>query len=689
MPNRLANSTSPYLQQHADNPVDWYEWGPEALALARETKKPIMLSIGYSACHWCHVMAHESFEDNGIAALMNELFINIKVDREERPDIDQIYQSAHAMLTQRSGGWPLTMFLTPDTTPFFGGTYFPKTARYGLPGFGDLLKRVSDYHREQQTAIREQNTQLLAALSRQKGPESRTNAGVSEFGPTREPIDAALHNIADTFDAKRGGFGQAPKFPHPEMMEFCLRRFAENEDRHAKHMACFTLECMCKGGIYDQIGGGFARYSVDAEWAIPHFEKMLYDNGPMLRLLAAGWLVAENEPQKKLFARCAEETVAWVLREMQSPAGGYYSTLDADSEGHEGKFYVWTPDEVRALLTAEEWRVIEAHFGLNKRANFEDHFWNFIIAEPIEALAKQFEQPQSQTESLVASAKQKLFAARKLRIHPGRDEKILTSWNALMIEGMAFAARVFERADWLESARSALSFVRNTMWNAKTNRLNVTHKDGKTHLNGYLDDYAYLLKAILELIQTDFSAGDLAFAQQLADVMLDQFEDKTRGGFFFTSHDHEQLIQRPKPSFDNATPSGNGVAALALMRLIHLTHDQRYAEAASRTLACFFDAIDDHPSGHGSLLMALEEYLTPMRLVILTGEPNEAATWQREIVSQWWPATVSLAIGTGTPNLPAALVRPALPGVNAYVCEGVSCLPAISRLTDLTKQLAG
>jgi uncharacterized protein len=697
MPNRLANSTSPYLQQHADNPVDWYEWGPEALALARESQKPVMLSIGYSACHWCHVMAHESFEDDGIAALMNELFINIKVDREERPDIDQIYQSAHAMLTQRSGGWPLTMFLTPDTTPFFGGTYFPKTARYGLPGFGDLLKRVSGYYREQQTAIREQNTQLLAAISRQKGPESPANAGVSDFAPTREPIDAALHNIADTFDAKRGGFGQAPKFPHPEMMEFCLRRFAErsgeSQQNDAKHMACFTLECMCKGGIYDQVGGGFARYSVDAEWAIPHFEKMLYDNGPMLRLLAAAWLVAENEPQKKLFARCAEETVAWVLREMQSPAGGYYSTLDADSEGHEGKFYVWTPDEVKSLLTAEEWRVIEPHFGLNKRANFEDHFWNFIIAEPIEALAKKFEQPESQIEALVASAKQKLFAARKLRIHPGRDEKILTSWNALMIEGMAFAARVFDRPDWLQSARSALTFVRNTMWNAGTRRLNATHKDGKTHLNAYLDDYAYLLKAILELIQTDFNADDLAFAQQLADVLLEQFEDKTRGGFFFTSHDHEQLIQRPKPSFDNATPSGNGVAALALMRLSHLTHDQRYVDAAARTLACFFHAIDDHPSGHGSLLMALEEYLTPMRLVILTGEPNETAVWQREIVNQWRPTTVSLvlppAVGANAPGLPTALVRPPLPGVNAYVCEGVSCLPAIGNLYALKKQLSG
>jgi uncharacterized protein len=689
MPNRLANSTSPYLQQHADNPVDWHEWGPEALTLARETGKPIMLSIGYSACHWCHVMAHESFEDDGVANLMNALFINIKVDREERPDIDQIYQSAHSMLTQRSGGWPLTMFLTPDTTPFFGGTYFPETARYGLPGFSDLLQRVADY-------IREQNTQLLAALSRQKGPEPLPNRGVSNeetpFEPTREPIDAAFHNIADTFDEKRGGFGQAPKFPHPEMMEFCLRRYAEsNVDdtrKQAQHMACFTLECMCKGGIFDQIGGGFARYSVDAEWAIPHFEKMLYDNGPLLRLTAAAWLLAENDAQKRVFARCAEETATWLMREMQSPHGGYFSTLDADSEGHEGKFYVWRPDVVKTLLTPEEWRYIEPHFGLNKRANFEEHDWHFVIAEPIEALAEKLGDSLAVADAQVLSAKQKLFNARKLRIHPGRDEKILVSWNALMIEGMANAARVFGRADWLASARRALTFVRKTMWNAQTQRLNATHKDGKTHLNAYLDDYAYLLKALLELLQTDFNADDLVFAQQLADVLLDQFEDKARGGFFFTSHDHEKLIQRPKPSFDNATPSGNGVASLALLRLSHLTHDQRYADAAARTLECFFDAIDEHPSGHGSLLMALEEYLTPTRLVILTGETNELAVWQKTLSEQWLPTTLTLGIPNKTFNLPVALTRPALPGVNAYVCEGVTCLPAINQLPLLMQQLA-
>ncbi|MEQ1518059.1 MAG: DUF255 domain-containing protein, partial [Usitatibacteraceae bacterium] len=371
MSNKLAQSTSPYLQQHAENPVDWQEWGPGALQMSKDTGKPILLSVGYSACHWCHVMAHESFEDEGIARVMNELFVNIKVDREERPDIDQIYQTAHAMLTQRSGGWPLTMFLTPETKPFFGGTYFPKTARYGLPGFGDLLGRVAAYYRDHQDDIQAQNQQLIAALNRPRGSDAGAVTSQSDF--SREPIDAGFQHMARSFDSKRGGFGTAPKFPHPEMIEFCLRRTAEvgNPELRAsaRRVACFTLERMCKGGIFDQLGGGFARYSVDADWTIPHFEKMLYDNGPLLRLLADAWLVSEDPEQKTLFKRCAEQTAAWVIREMQAggagvdegsagAGSGYFSTLDADSEGHEGKFYAWTLHQVERLLTPEEYQVV-------------------------------------------------------------------------------------------------------------------------------------------------------------------------------------------------------------------------------------------------------------------------------------------------------------------------------------------
>ena len=691
MPNRLINSTSPYLQQHADNPVDWHEWSPETLQLSRDTGKPILLSIGYSACHWCHVMAHESFEDDGVAALMNALFISIKVDREERPDIDQIYQTAHAMLTQRSGGWPLTMFLAPDTTPFFGGTYFPKTARYGLPGFSDLLKRVEQHYRDSPVEVREQNSQLLTALKRGEGKATASTTA----DLTREPIDTALHNIGDTFDAGRGGFGQAPKFPHPEMLEFCFRRFAEFGDdavgqdarQNARHMACFTLEKMCRGGIYDQLGGGFARYSVDATWTIPHFEKMLYDNGPLLRLLADAWLVAENEEQKQLFARCARQTAEWVMREMQSPAGGYYSTLDADSEGHEGKFYVWTPDEVKALLSPDEWQVAGAYYGLEERANFEDKFWNLTAALPLAIVAATIAHSEADCAQRLESAREKLFAARKLRIHPGRDEKILTSWNALMIEGMAHAARVFGESAWLASAQRALAFIHSTMRDAERSRLNATHKDGKTHLNAYLDDYAYLLKALLELLQAEFRGDDLVFAGKLADVLLAQFEDQERGGFYFTSHDHEQLIQRPKPGFDNATPSGNGVAALALQRLAHLLNEPRYAAAAQRVLTWGFAAIDDHPSGHGSLLMAMQEWLQPTQLVILVGPQAQLGEWQVLTAAEFMPTTVVLAIADGTRGLPEGLQRPATATVSAYVCQGVRCLPPITDAVELRRVL--
>ena len=676
MANKLAQSTSPYLQQHADNPVDWQEWGPEALALSKESGKPILLSVGYSACHWCHVMAHESFEDEKIAAIMNALFINIKVDREERPDIDQIYQTSHAMLTQRSGGWPLTMFLTPDTTPFFGGTYFPKTARYGLPGFGDLLTRVAHYYRDKQEDIRTQNEQLRAALGSR---ENQTAGDTSAL--TREPIDAALTQILRSFDTRYGGFGSAPKFPHPEMIDFCLRRYAESGNTDARLAACFTLERMCLGGLFDQLGGGFARYSVDGEWAIPHFEKMLYDNGPLMRLLADAWLVAENDAQKELFAQCARETAAWVLREMQSPAGGYYSTLDADSEGHEGKFYVWPTEEIAQALSAEEFAVVKAHYGLDGAPNFEEKYWHLNVAIPIERVAETLVIPLAECRQRLQAAREKLFAVREPRIHPGRDEKILTSWNALMIEGMAHAGRVFGEPAWIASARRALDFVRNTMW--QEGRLNATHKDGKTHLNAYLDDYAYLLKALIEILQADFRADDLAFAQQLADVLLAQFADSERGGFYFTSHDHETLIQRPKPGFDNATPSGNGVAAFALQRLAHLTAEMRYQEAADAALAHFFAAIEDHPSGHGSLLMALEESLVPPRMLIVAGPAEQLPAWQKMAITGYRPELMTLAIANSAGPASGLLARSPQTIVNAWLCEGVTCLPPTASITEL------
>ena len=456
MPNRLAGETSPYLQQHAGNPVDWYPWGAEALAKARAEDKPILLSIGYSACHWCHVMAHECFEDAEVAAAMNRDFVNVKVDREERPDLDQIYQTAHAMLSERSGGWPLTMFLTPDQEPFFGGTYFPKRSRYNLTGFLDLLPRIAEVFRTQRAAIDAQNASLLAALD-STVPQAPA-ATWSRFDPAI--LDVAVRSHLQAFDPVHGGFGDAPKFPHPAELALCLRRGAARGDDAATRIATFTLEKMAEGGIYDQIGGGFCRYSVDGEWTIPHFEKMLYDNAQLLALIADAWLVT----RKPMFECVAAQTVSWIRREMQSPAGAYYSTLDADSEHEEGKYYVWTPDEVRAVLTAEEYAVVAPHYGLDRPANFEGRHWHLRVTRPFVDIAASIGGPFDECERRLASARAKLFQVREQRVRPGRDEKILTSWNGLMIRGMARAARVFGRDDWLESAVAALDFLRGQMW---------------------------------------------------------------------------------------------------------------------------------------------------------------------------------------------------------------------------------
>jgi len=581
--NRLAKETSPYLQQHAGNPVDWYPWGPEALERARREDKPILLSVGYSACHWCHVMAHESFEDPQVAAVMNRLFVNVKVDREERPDLDQIYQTAHQMLSQRTGGWPLTMFLSPDGTPFFGGTYFPKDTRYGLPGFPQLCERIAAIWGEKRTDIATQNEEVLKAFSR---TVPRSGAHRSEL--SAQPVDAMLETLQASFDARLGGFGGAPKFPHPTDLELCLRRGATG-------MAHTTLKRMCEGGIYDQLGGGFCRYSVDAEWMIPHFEKMLYDNGPLLALLADAWLVTGDA----LYARCAGETAGWIIREMQSPEGGYYSSLDADSEHEEGKFYVWSREEAQSVLSHEEYLALSSHYGLDRPPNFENKHWHLHVSRPLE----------SGRENLLEEAKRKLFDAREKRIRPGRDEKALVSWNALAIRGMARAGRVFGRPEWIASARRALDFIRAKMW--RGGRLFATYKDGRAHLNAYLDDYAFLIAALLELMQAEFQSGDLDLSKELAGVLLDQFEDAQAGGFFFTARDHEQLIHRPKPGHDNATPSGNAVAAWALGRLAALTGEQRYAQAAGRALELFYPAMRDYPAGFGSMAIALEEFLEP------------------------------------------------------------------------------
>ena len=680
--NRLIAETSPYLQQHAHNPVDWYAWGDEAFERARTEKKPIHLSVGYAACHWCHVLADESFEDEQTAAVLNRLFVNIKVDREERPDIDRIYQIAQQMLTQRSGGWPLTMFLSPDDQrPFFGGTYFPKEARFGLPAFKDLLTRVADYYREHETELRSQNAALMDAFADLIPPPPQADLTVTDA-----PLQAGRQQLARSFDGRFGGFGAAPKFPHPKTLEHLLRDWHASAhqpepDLHALYMATLTLRRMGEGGINDQLGGGFSRYSVDETWTIPHFEKMLYDNGALLGVYADA-AVATGDV---FYADVATEIAQWTMREMQSPEGGFYSSLDADSEGHEGKFYVWSREEIRSALTEDEWAVFAPRFGLDRAENFEGR-WHLFVAQPIDQIAQQVSRPAAEVAALLNGARAKLLKIRNGRIWPGRDEKILTSWNALMIRGMATAARALQRDDLAESATRALDFIRNTLW--RDGRLLATYKDGKAHLNAYLDDYVFLADAILELQQTRFRTDELQFARTLLDTVLDHFTDSAAGGFFFTSDDHETLMHRSKSFGDDATPAGNGVAVFVLQRMGYLLGETRYLDAAERTLRAAWAAMEKYPHAHMSLLTALEEHLHPPESIILRGDSTQIEAWRRELAKLYAPRRMIFAVAADATGLPEAFVdkAPRGPAV-AYVCHGSTCSPPITELGELVRRV--
>jgi len=667
--NRLATEPSPYLLQHADNPVDWYPWGAEALEKARREDKPILLSIGYSACHWCHVMAHDCFEDAEVAAVMNRLFVNIKVDREERPDLDQIYQAAHQLLAQRGGGWPLTVFLTPDQTPFFAGTYFPKTPRYQLPGFIDLMENIARAWHERRGEVLAQNEAVRDALARQQ-PEA---VGQTEL--TDAPLAAAVRDLAQAFDPLWGGFSRAPKFSRPGELFFLLRA-AQQGNTQARDMALFSLRKMASGGVVDQLGGGFCRYSVDAQWAIPHFEKMLYDNGPLLHLYADAWALS-GDP---LFKETAEGIVDWLLREMRPPGGGFYSALDADSEGHEGKFYVWTPDQVRARLTEDEYAVAAPVYGFDLPPNFENASWNPVLARPLQDVASGLGLAESEAAARLKSARRKLFAARETRMRPGRDDKQLTSWNALMIGGLAHAGRVMNRPDWVAEGHAATDFLHENLW--RGGRLLASFKHGEARLNAYLDDYAFLLDALLETLQAGYREQDMAWAQELADALLAHFEDPEAGGFFFTSHDHEALITRPKPGYDNATPSGNGVAALALQRLGHLLGEPRYLEAGARCLRMFHAQLVQQPIAYPTLLAVLDEALAPPRVILLRGPAGALNDWRTALGPKLGARDLLLALPNGL-SLPAALAKPESDRPAAWICSGTSCQPPIDDLSGL------
>jgi hypothetical protein len=683
MPNRLAQESSPYLQQHADNPVDWYPWGDDAFRAARDTGRPILLSVGYSACHWCHVMAHESFEDGPTAELMNELFINIKVDREERPDVDKIYQTAHQLLTQRGGGWPLTMFLDgDDQRPFFGGTYFPKEARYGMPAFGELLKDIASYYADNREEVRSQSERLLDVFKKLE-PAPVGRGGQLDTSP----LATARDTFEQTFDREYGGFGTAPKFPHPTTIDRLLRqwRASANDaepDIEALFMATLTLTRMADGGLFDHVGGGFCRYSVDRYWQIPHFEKMLYDNGPLLALYAQAALATGDAK----FANAANATADWMLADMQADNGGFFATRDADSEGHEGIYYLWRPEQVRELL-GDDYEVFAQRFGLNQNANFEGQ-WHLTVHTSTSDIAAAVGRTEQDVASAIDSAKGVLLTERLKRIAPGRDEKQLTSWNALAIRGLAIAGRALERPDLIDAAVKATNFLQSTL--IRDGRLLASYKDGEARFPAYLDDHAFLLDALLELLQARWDSAHLHFAMTIADLLLEHFEDREAGGFFFTADDHEALIHRPKPLADEAVPSGNGIAAFSLQRLGFMLAETHYLDAAERTLRASWRAITEYPHGHVSLLTALEEALDHPEIIIIRGSTDEIERWRDAAARLYAPRRLVFAIGHNEENLPGALAdRKAVDGDTvAYRCLGTHCEMPVTTWEALATQLS-
>ena len=681
-PNRLVHESSPYLLQHAYNPVDWYPWGPEALARAKAEEKLILLSIGYSACHWCHVMERESFEDEEIAQKMNSQYICVKVDREERPDLDKIYQLAHQLFNQRGGGWPLTMFLTPDEhTPIFAGTYFPKTARMGMPGFGELLDRIAQNFQVNRDKIPQHNKAIKDAFLKLQSASSKAQAG-----PAESLLNDAVRELEAYYDPVYGGFGDAPKFPHSTQYDLLLA-YSLSMERGAKERASamkkavHTLQAMAHGGLYDQIGGGFYRYSVDAKWEIPHFEKMLYDSALLMPVYVDYGFVA-NRPD---FHEIASGVAEWVLSEMQSSTGGYYSALDADSEGHEGKYYVWERDELQKLLTEQELRVFEVRYGLRGTPNFEGK-WHLSVVNSLVTVVERTGFSRSEVDAAIASGRQKLHDARSKRIRPGLDDKVLASWNGLMIKAMAKAGRMLHREEFVQSAERAVDYVRDRMW--KDGRLLAASRGDKAHLNAYLDDYVFMADGVFELLQARWRDADYYFMLDLIEAIFEYFQDQEFGAFYFTSDDHEELLYRSLPTHDDATPSGNGVFARLLLRVGHTLGDLRYTEEARSIVSALQDGAKRMPSSYGSLVCASEEAFVGPTTVLLQGDTNKLADWLNACVDQGPLNMTILAVPSDSSVRPGALAQlPVTEETNAYLCSENTCSPPFDSLVKLLEAL--
>jgi uncharacterized protein YyaL (SSP411 family) len=682
MPNRLANETSPYLLQHRDNPVDWYPWGPEALERARAEERPILLSVGYSACHWCHVMEHESFEDPQTAALMNELFVNVKVDREERPDIDSIYMAAVQQMTGR-GGWPMTVFLTPDGAPFYGGTYYPPEPRYGMPSFRQVLAGVAEAWKDRRGDVDQSAADLTEAV--RQGTDMRPPPGALD----PSVLDRAFAGLLPRFDLRWGGLAGAPKFPQPLTIGFVLRTWKRTGNPDALRWVEVTLRRMASGGIYDHVGGGFARYSVDAHWLVPHFEKMLYDNALLVPLYLNAWQATGAEEYRAV----AEDVLHWVTREMTSPEGGFYSALDADSEGEEGLFYLWTPEGIDAVLGPEDGAVFRAYYGVTAEGNFEGqtilHAWRTV-----EAAAREAGVTPERLMEVVGRARQPLYEARAKRVWPGLDDKILTAWNAMMLRAFAEAGRILGSDEYRRIAIRNAEFLLSKL--RIDGRLQRTYKAGQqAKIGAFLDDHALLADALVSLYQATFDARWLRDARALMEQTLERFWDEDEGVFYDTATDAEALVIRPRDLWDNATPSGSSAAVHALLRLAELLGDERYRRIAARALEGAADLATRVPAGFGYLLSALDFHLSTPTEIAFVGTPGEAQT----------EALLAVAARTYLPNGITALRRPEEDGdieelvpllrgrtarggrATAYVCERLACQQPVNEPAELAAQL--
>ncbi|HIC03370.1 TPA: thioredoxin domain-containing protein [Candidatus Poribacteria bacterium] len=684
--NRLIDETSPYLLQHAHNPVDWYPWGEEALNLAKELDKPILLSIGYSACHWCHVMERESFENEEIAAIMNKHYINIKVDREERPDLDEIYMSAVQIMTG-SGGWPMTVFLTPDRKPFYGGTYFPPDDRYGRPGFPKLLVAVKDAYQNKRADIDEQAEKLVSHINQISNPKS-----VDDLLLDDKIIEQAFYHYQNRFDSQHGGFGQAPKFPPGMGLILLLRYWKRSGNSRALHIVEFTLEKMARGGMYDQLGGGFHRYSTDEIWLVPHFEKMLYDNS----LLTVAYLEAFQATSKPFYREVVEETLDYVLREMYNQQnGGFYSTQDADSEGVEGKFFVWTPGEVEQILGQADAKIFCDFYDVTDHGNFE-HQNILWVKTPADLYAKKIKIDQANLVNILNRCKKKLFEIRDKRIKPGLDDKILTSWNGLMIRSMGLAYQILGDLRYLEAAEKSAKFILTELVR-KNGHLLRTHRAGKSHLNACLEDYSYFIAGLIELYQASFDPYWLREADRLNQIMISQFWDPQNGGFFFTGKDYPELIVRSKSAYDGATPSGASMAIHVLLRLAILLNQPDLIEKAKTTFSLYDHAMKTAPSGSAQMLCGVDFLIDTPKEIAIVGNPLSEQTQEilKNIHRRFVPNKVVALLNPNTEDrqkieelIPLLASKTSIDGkTTIYVCQNYACQLPTTDVGDLDKLL--